>query len=307
MFQELPPCITKLRLISRGATGWVYQVDEEIALKYTRKDRLKQFQNENNNYSLFERHGFPPYLTQSFLRLPGINFLQLMPSGSLDKRIYSNQRRDYKNMKCLEVLRLEPTQKIEQWAMELSRAIAWLESLGLVHGDLRPANILLDPKDHLKLVDFDSIAEIGSKHLGNSPPWSRQLGPEAGRHQGTYGLYGATSEQFTFGSILYTLTRGFEPYEDKRKAAVALLRRMEFPELSGTQLDRVINRCWRGEYKSLVDLEKEMASLEGATAAPLATLLDDEYMAKMRQKCAELLDSELAGIGFEGSEEKLET
>ena len=44
----------------------------------------------------------------------------------------------------LEVLRVEDRRLVERWAAELSAAVAWLESLGLVHADLRPPNILFD-------------------------------------------------------------------------------------------------------------------------------------------------------------------
>lgn len=307
MAHELPSCITKLAFISRGATGWVFKVDDNIALKYVRKGRLNEFKKENDAYDLFERHGSSPYVIQSFLRLPGLNFLQLMPGSSLDQRIYNNQRRDYGNQRCLEVLRLEPVCKIEQWAMELSAAIAWLESLGLVHGDLRPTNILLDDTDCLKLADFDCIAAIGSRNLGNAPPWARIQGAEAGPQRGTFGTYGATSEQFTFGSILYNLTRGFELYEDiEGNAAVRLLALMKFPDLSDVGLDRITDRCWRGEYASLADLAREMANLGGAAATLPATLLDEEHLAEMREKCRRLLEGKLAGIKFEAPEEKLD-
>jgi serine/threonine protein kinase len=54
--------------------------------------------------------------------------------------------------------------------MELTSAVAWLETLGLVHGNLRPPNILLDNKDHLKLADFDCVDKIRSASKGNAPP-----------------------------------------------------------------------------------------------------------------------------------------
>ncbi|KPM42299.1 hypothetical protein AK830_g4279 [Neonectria ditissima] len=306
MAHELPSCITKFAFISRGATGWVFKVDDNIALKYVRKDRLNEFKKETDACDLFERHGSSPYLIQSFLRLPGLNFLQFMSGGSLDQRIYNNQRRDYKHQKCLEVLRLEPVYKIEQWLMELSAAIAWLESLGLVHGDLRPANILLDDTDCLKLADFDCLVAIGSRNMGNAPPWARIQGAEAGPQRGTFGMYGATSEQFTFGSILYNLTRGFELYEDiEGNEAVSLLALMKFPDLSDAGLDRIIDRCWRGEYASLADLAGEMANLAGAAAILPATLPDEEHPAEMREKCHQVLEGKLAGIKFEALKEKL--
>ncbi|KAK7221336.1 hypothetical protein V2G26_009339 [Clonostachys chloroleuca] len=201
---DLPPSrfISRLDILGRGATAWAFKLDQDIALKYVRKGRLKEFQAENEMYDLFEKHRPSPYIVHSFFRLPGLNFMQLMSSG-LDQRIYN--------------------------------------SLGLVQGDLRPRNILLDVGDHLKLADFDCVAKVGSKNPGNPPPWVC-LGPRDG-----FGMYRTTSELFTFGSILYNLTHGCEPYEEldlDGNEVVELLRLMKFPELSQSVLDEVTNRCW---------------------------------------------------------------
>ncbi|KAJ5135706.1 uncharacterized protein N7515_004984 [Penicillium bovifimosum] len=44
---------------------------------------------------------------------------------------------------------------------DLAEAVAFLESLNLAHGDLRPENVLLD-RNRLKLSDFESTAKIGT-------------------------------------------------------------------------------------------------------------------------------------------------
>ncbi|KAM3510326.1 hypothetical protein MY11210_005944 [Beauveria gryllotalpidicola] len=225
--QVLPPSLfNKCEFISVGATGWVFKVAPGIALKYLCTGRLDEFCRENETYELIERSSPPPHFIQSFLRLPYAHFMQFMPD-CLDLRLRNNRRQDPKTLKCFEVLRLEPTAKIKQWAVELSSALAWLESLGLVQGDLRPSNILLDSDnhDHLKLVDFDSCAKISDVDPGLPPPWSSP------KHQ----FYGAGTEQFAFGSILYNMTRGLEPYEDKGPEVITLFRTMVFPELSDSR------------------------------------------------------------------------
>lgn len=52
------------------------------------------------------------------------------------------------------VERLEPVSLRKKWIYDLVQAVAFLESLNLAHGDLRPENILLD-RDQIKLSDFD--------------------------------------------------------------------------------------------------------------------------------------------------------
>lgn len=39
---------------------------------------------------------------------------------------------------------------------EIVDAVSWLERMGYLHGDVRPPNILIDRKDHVKLCDFDN-------------------------------------------------------------------------------------------------------------------------------------------------------
>ncbi|PMB66618.1 Serine/threonine-protein kinase Sgk1-B [Beauveria bassiana] len=180
----------KFEFISGGATGWVFEVAPGIALKFLCPGREEDFRPFS---------GSPTHTLCIDARQP-----RLSPA--------SNRRQDPKTLECFEVLRLEPTAKIEQWAAELSSALAWLESIELVQGDLRPSNLLLDSEDHMKLVDFDSCAKIGDLDPGLPPPWSSP----------NHHLYGAETEQFGFGSILYNMTHGLEPYEDKGPETVEL-------------------------------------------------------------------------------------
>ncbi|OAR00393.1 hypothetical protein LLEC1_06871 [Akanthomyces lecanii] len=291
---QLPTCLTTYELLSGGSTGWVFRVADGIALKYCLYERFINFQIENESYDAFQPRNPPPSIMQSFLRLPGINFMPLM-AGSLQERIYSNQVRDVGKPRCLKVLRIEPTTTIGQWAAKFASAIAWLESLGLAHGDLRPANLLLDQHDHVKLADFDSAAKMGSMNPGNGAPWVRLRECDGG---GSFGFYDACSEQFAFASILHNLTTGIELYEDEGPEALDLLKALVFPELGGSPLDKLTVKCWMGEFASLADLATAAGRLDGAEGAKSGTKFDDEYMNTMKAQCQELLEGKLAGIQF---------
>lgn len=65
--------------------------------------------------------------------------------------------------------KLEPLPLRKEWVNDLAQAVAFLESLNLAHGDLRPENILLD-RNRLKLSDFDCTAEIGSDFEARMAP-----------------------------------------------------------------------------------------------------------------------------------------
>jgi serine/threonine protein kinase len=265
-----------------------------MKLSLSTPQRSEAFSRENKIYDLFERHEPCPYIVQSFLRLPNANFMAFLSGGSLEKRLRSNQRRNERN-EFLGVLKTEPIQKIERWAMDLSGAVAWMESIGLVHGDLRPDNLLIDRGDHLKLVDFDCVEEIGTESRGSPPPWARLLGQEADRKKGTWGINGPQTEQFAIGSIIYTITRGHEPYENEKRGPdiVRRLQNMDFPELGDSCLDTIIDQCWKTRFASVESLAKRTAGLSGAINIPCATALDNRYVREKRVRCKCLVDDVL--------------
>ena len=163
-----PPRLFKKRFISLGATGWVYQVTEEIVLKSPRQADSGRLEYENTIYGLLEKHPPCPYIIQSLFRIDAANFMPFLPGGTLDKRLQCNQERE--GNRVVSVLKVEDPRLINRWVAELSAAAAWLETLQLVHGDLCPPNMLLDAEDHLKLVDFDCAAPVGDPSLGDAPP-----------------------------------------------------------------------------------------------------------------------------------------
>ena len=65
---------------------------------------------------------------------------------------------------------MELKQLVERWLMKLSGAVTELESLGYVHRDLRPGNLLLDGGDRLILTDFDCVKRVRTYLSGNTAP-----------------------------------------------------------------------------------------------------------------------------------------
>lgn len=145
-----------------------------IALEYY-FSTLHEFQREIDAYDVFEKSETYPssHVLQSFLRLQCINFLPRIAS-SLAQSMHANRRRVSET--CIDVLILEPADKVERWIYETAKAGEWLADLGYVHGDLRPHNILLDYNVHVKLSDFDCLANWGSLCISNAVPWSRMNG-----------------------------------------------------------------------------------------------------------------------------------
>lgn len=288
---KLPHRLTSHHFLSVGAVGWVYRINERIALKYPKDTNDSAFSREVKVFDMLEKHDICPDIVRSFLRVPDGIFLEYLSGGSLDQRLQNSKTRT-SGVTGIQASKTESTALVERWTMELCSAAAWLESFGCVHGDLRPPNLLLDAEDHLKLTDFDGVVSIGAPYAGAPPPWARLLGPEAGSENGTFGVCGARTEQFAIGSIIYTMTRGYEPYEDLTEdgtEVVERLQKMEFPELGGASLDQIIESCWRGGFASLYDLLKKAKLLNGAMQLPRATSLAREDYDRIREECLLLM------------------
>lgn len=183
---------------------------------------------------------------------------------SLCCRIQNNHIRDQQSSVVTKV-KLEPLPLRKEWMNDLAQAVAFLESLNLAHGDLRPENILLD-RDRLKVSDFDCTAEIGTDFEACMAPYGRVLNSEElgqGR-RGSSGFLGPRTEQFALGSLFYLINYGFEVYGDRcltenpnehGRKVVDLLQNMEFPKLDGDPLiDNIINKCWHNNYGTIAEL-----------------------------------------------------
>lgn len=272
------PSLPRLPVIARGTTGWVFKINDRIVLKMSLTYNSLAMTYENKVYEILEAEPPNPYILQSIFRQPGINFLPFMSGGSLDKRIKASQKRD-RNNKIASIIKLEDPRTVRKWAKHLTAAVAWLEEGGLVHGDLRPRNMLLDADDNLKLADFDRVAEMGMNIVGTRCPWTRLFGSgtddvlddeadegaaadgEANLEDGPWGVHSAKTEQFTVGSVLYFASKGHEPYEDVGGTTnrTRLWRSGVFPPLDDSGMDVVINACWKGAYCRLQHLSDHFA------------------------------------------------
>ena len=292
---------SKYDIISGGAVGWVKHINDRIVLKYARQADSKEFAKENAIYDLLERAEPPcPYILQSFLRLPNYNFLANMSGGSLDERLRSRQVRAGHFGAVLKVEATEPEARVAQWLRELTSAVVWLASLGLVHGDLRPNNMLLDSRERLTLGDFDGVEKMGDESYGSCPPWSRYLGDDAatvdepGARRGTFGRYGARTEQFAIGSNLYCMLYGLEPYggeaPEDGPLVVRWMQDLQFPPLQRRPLDAVIDKCWHNKYATLRDLLDAAEALSPAGHEPA---MSSECIESCRRECQELIDGGL--------------
>ena len=155
---------------------------------------------------------------------------------------------------------------------DLAQGVAFLGSLNLAHGDLRPENILLD-RNRLKISDFDCTAEFGTDFETCCCPYGRLLNSNEVDQgiPGTAGFLGPRTEQFALGSLFYLINYGFEVYDDQCLAddpyehgpkVMDLLQDMKFPKLDGDPLiNDIIDKCWHNQYRTLAELATHTETL----------------------------------------------
>jgi serine/threonine-protein kinase len=96
------------------------------------------------------------------------------------------------------------------WVAEVATALGVAHKKGVIHGDVKPANILITEEDRVKLTDF-GMARLASRDskdtplLGSPAYWC----PEqiVGKPQD------ARSDIFSLGVVLYELVTGRRPFD----------------------------------------------------------------------------------------------
>jgi Protein kinase domain len=110
-----------------------------------------------------------------------------------------------------------PLEKAALWATDLAAAIARAHRAKVIHGDIKPANILVTKEGQVKLGDF-GIARFATQvsNSGVLMGTPAYLSPEQiqGNAQDT------RSDLFSLGIILYQMTTGVQPFSGSSVSAV---------------------------------------------------------------------------------------
>lgn len=211
---------TLLRELGRGGMGAVFLARDE---HLERKVALKV---------LNVKYGRDPVFVDSLLReakaaaaLNHPNIVHIYTFGQVYEQPYFVMEL-VEGLRLDECINVEEHQDEEGWLgimAQVTRGLIAAELRGLVHGDIKPANILLNERGEAKLSDFGIAHFTGdaSDRILGTPLY---ISPERARGK----PFDARADQFSLGASFWHILTGHPPFRGKDSRAV-VLDRFEHP------------------------------------------------------------------------------
>lgn len=158
-----------------------------------------------------------------------------------------------------------PAENALHFALEIAEALAYAHSQGVIHGDIKPANILITDDGHAKVADF-GVARFNQSLVTNtgkifgSPAY---MAPE----QLSGDVPDARSDLFSLGVMLYSMLTGFRPFQGNTAETVCFkVMNVEPVPVTSFQaglhpeLDRIVSRAIAKDPRDRYQSGSEMAA-----------------------------------------------
>ena len=216
---SLPSRYRDARLIAHGGMGEIFLAKDEVlgrevavkvlAERYAQDESLRErFKREalaaarlsgnHNIVTIFDvdEHDGRPIIVMEYLA-----------GGSLDNRIDPSKPTE--------------TARVLDWLEDAAAALDAAHEAGIVHRDVKPGNLLLDDRGHVKVADFGIASAAGMDSFtqtGTILGTAGYLSPEQARGERAT----AASDRYALGIVAWELLTGRRPFQSDTPTAEAL-------------------------------------------------------------------------------------
>jgi serine/threonine protein kinase len=208
-----------IRELGRGATGKVYLAEDpfakrKVAIKVAFPEALKHAEDGAFYRSMFLNEASlagklnHPHIVQIFDAVVEDQFsyivMEYIEGGTLEKFCVENQ--------------LLETREVAEIIFKCVRALAFAQSLGLTHRDLKPGNILHNDGTDIKIADFGAaINKVSDRTIITNVGSPAYMSPElvTGGVQASH-----LSDIYALGVVMYYLLTGKLPFSGANTMSV---------------------------------------------------------------------------------------
>eukprot|EP00808_Paulinella_micropora_P020279 g73253.t1 len=246
--------------IGQGSFGKVYKGTlwgQEVALKVMRTDRMtkgdiEDFEAESELLKRLRHPNIVQFLGSCRTEGSLCIITEYLHGGSLEDLLEKN----------LDARKKMSLRQIITFALQICKGLNWLHHKGIIHRDLKTANVIMDANNICKIADFglahakkSDPSKTGFYGMAGTPCY---MAPEVLKKQ----KYGVKADVFSLGIILSELLIGdypFDSYEKSQRSqeqestldsfdrAIIDGLRPIIPETCPPKLRKLIQDCWRGE------------------------------------------------------------
>ena len=265
--------------IGAGGMGEVYlaadsKLDRRVALKFL----PAQFVADADLVSRFKREA------QSAAKLDHPNIVTIYEVGDHQGRpFFAMQYVEGQSFNQLAHETTVPLQKVIEYAIQILEGLQRAHQAGIIHRDIKSANILLDHEQRPKILDFGLATVQGGEKLtkvGSTLGTVAYMSPEQAHGQ----QVDQRSDLFSFGVVLYELIAARTPFKRDSDAATLKAITEDTPEPLARfrakvpdELQRIVNKLlerdpslrYQTASGAVADLKKLAISTSSGSVTPI--------------------------------------
>ena len=208
------------RPIGKGTMGTVYEAEQiSLARKVAVKVLPMAVSSSPSRRARFLREA----KTLAMLHHP--NIVKVYAAGTAGGRLFYAM--DLVQGTDLRSVKPASAEDVAILGLSAAQALAYAHRCGVIHQDVKPANLLVDEEGNLHLADFGIAALLqGADHVSSSGGTRRYMAPEM---QNGRGIASPASDQYALGVTLKELADNAKDNRIPSELA-AILRKMTAPE-----------------------------------------------------------------------------